>query len=300
MFKTVKILLFLVSLQAYSIVSYANSSKLAPVPNNDDIKQFCKELSKKLRTVSYEGCLSLDLKVATTKSVENRALTFREYIPQAADSIPVLPKGRILFLSGIHGDELSSISITYLWMLTMLQDIEASSHHWLFLPLVNPDGLLGKSPATRTNARGVDLNRNFPSPDWDQLALQYWKQYYRKNKRRNPGPSPSSEPENQWVVDIIERFKPDAIISVHAPYGLLDYDGPEHATPDNIGRLKHKELGTYPGSLGRYAGEYLKIPVLTLELHSAGSMPSSRDIYKMWVDIERWSQAKIEHGEDDF
>lgn len=233
-------------------------------------------------------------------SVENRLLTYREYTPSNTASIPLLPKGRILLISGIHGDEYSGISITYLWMMSMLKHTQNTRHHWLFLPLANPDGLFRSNPATRENARGVDLNRNFPSPDWDELALKYWDNYYRKNKRRYPGPTAGSEPENRWLVETIERFKPDAIISIHAPYGLLDYDGPEHAIPNKIGQLKHKELGTYPGSLGRYAGEYLNIPVLTLELASAGRMPNEDEIFQMWQDIEKWSQTKIEHKEIDF
>ncbi|MFT6258033.1 MAG: hypothetical protein ACJAT8_002578, partial [Cellvibrionaceae bacterium] len=28
--------------------------------------------------------------------------------------------------------------------------------------------------AQRQNGRGVDLNRNLPSKDWDDLALKYW------------------------------------------------------------------------------------------------------------------------------
>ncbi len=267
---------------------------------NQDIETFCKALSKKLRTVQYQGCLELDLQVSSSRSVEGRALTYREYLPDNIESVPKLPKGRILFLSGIHGDEYSSISITYLWMLSMLKHPESTQQHWLFLPLANPDGLFGRKPATRMNANGVDLNRNFPSPDWEQLAQAYWKHYYHQNKRRYPGESPASEPETQWMVKTIERFKPDAIISVHAPYGLIDYDGPEHATPNNIGGLKHKELGTYPGSLGRYAGEYLNIPVLTLELNAAGTMPSEKEIYNMWQDIEKWAQEKLTRKETDF
>ncbi len=273
---------------------------LTSTQNSDEIQQFCHALSKKLRTVQYQGCLNLNLQIASVRSIEGRPLTYREYVPETVESIPKRPKGRILLLSGIHGDEYSSISITYLWMLAMQKHPESTGQHWLFLPLTNPDGLFGKQPSTRMNARGVDLNRNFPSPDWEQLALPYWKYFYRQNKRRYPGSAPASEPETQWMVETIERFKPDAIISVHAPYGLVDYDGPEHATPDNIGGLQHKELGTYPGSLGRYAGEYLNIPVLTLELHAAGTMPTEKEIYSMWQDIERWATQKLIRKEEDF
>lgn len=263
------------------------------------IKDFCKRWSRKLRTVKFKGCMNLDLKISDYRSVEGDVLTYRYLLPNKQGTKQTQNRpGRILFMSGIHGDEYSAISIGYLWMLNMIKHQQDNQQHWLFLPLTNPDGLF-RSPATRINANNVDLNRNFPSPDWDELAIDYWKKYYRKNKRRYPGPRSSSEPETQWLVSLIEEFKPDAIISVHAPYGLVDYDGPDHATPNKIGQLKHRALGTFPGSLGRYAGEYLKIPVLTLELRAAGSMPSQKEIYNMWRDIEEWTETKIKGMEQD-
>ena len=260
------------------------------------IQSFCKEWAGKLRTVKYQGCLDLGLSIEDNhQSVQGRVLTYRHFKPQSPEEPSANGQensGRILFISGIHGDEYSAISITYLWLLNMIAHQHENRQHWLFLPLTNPDGLF-RDPATRINANDVDLNRNFPSPDWDELALDYWKNYYKSNKRRYPGPSAASEPETKWLVKVVEEFKPDAIISVHAPYGLVDYDGPDHAIPNRIGALKHRELGTYPGSLGRYAGEYLKIPVLTLELRAAGSMPSETEIYNMWKDIEHWTDTKI-------
>lgn len=257
----------------------------------EKVKRFCDEIANKLRTVKYDGCMKLGLQTTDHyNSVQGRNLTYRHFTPNTNDD--KTPAGKILFISGIHGDEYSAISITYLWMLNMLEHQKENQQHWLFLPLTNPDGLF-RNPATRINANNVDLNRNFPSPDWDELAINYWVNHYRKNKRRYPGPSANSEPETQWLVDIIDEFKPDAIISVHAPYGLVDYDGPDHAVPNKIGALKHRELGTFPGSLGRYAGEYLEIPVLTLELRAAGTMPSNKEIYNMWQDVEEWTSTKV-------
>ena len=263
--------------------------------NAPSMEDYCKEWSKKLRTVKYQGCLDLDLEATPYRSVQGRLLTQRHFKPAA--KFKHIPEGRILFISGIHGDEYSAISMTYLWMQNMIKNQDQTRQHWLFFPLANPDGLF-RSPATRINANNIDLNRNFPSPDWDELALDYWKKFYKKNKRRYPGQSANSEPETQWLVKTIQEFKPDAIISIHAPYGLLDYDGPDHAVPNKIGGLKHRELGTYPGSLGRYAGEYLNIPVLTLELRSAGSMPNQKEIFTMWQDVEEWTMTKIQ-GMDD-
>ena len=300
MFLKVMGLTFLILSQAWLNQALATTPQLnqSESQSSDSLKmeQYCSEWSKKLRTVKYQGCLDLQLKNSGFKSVQGRMLTERHFKP--AEEFKNLPEGRILFISGIHGDEYSAISMTYLWMQNMIKHQDQTRQHWLFFPLVNPDGLY-RSPATRINANNVDLNRNFPSPDWDELAIKYWKKYYKKNKRRHPGKSANSEPETQWLVKTIEEFKPDAIISIHAPYGLLDYDGPDHAVPNKIGGLKHRELGTYPGSLGRYAGEYLNIPVLTLELRSAGSMPNQKEIFKMWQDVEKWTMTKIQRLEND-
>ena len=276
---------FLLTFSLLSVQTSALAHSLA-------LQDFCKEWSKKLRTVDYQPCLDLDLKVSEQKSVLSRPLVYREFLP-ANGHQDKLPKGKILFISGIHGDEYTAVSIGYQWMQLLKHHADYSQHHWLFLPLANPDGLLHYKPATRTNANGVDLNRNFPSSDWQQDALQFWRTHYNNNPRRFPGSEAASEPETQWMLYMIERFQPDAIISIHAPYGLLDYDGPEYALPDNIGALKFKSLGTFPGSLGRYAWEDLKIPVMTIELGSAGRMPSNKEMLKMWQDIENWSQGKI-------
>ena len=269
----------------------ANGYAKEPTSQNPaQIQQFCKDLSQKLRTVKHQACLDLKLHASIQhQSVEHRPLTYKEVIPKP-NMLP--PKGRILFIGGIHGDEYAAISLTYIWLKTLTAPTTKIDYHWLFLPLANPDGLF-QSPATRINANSVDLNRNFPSPDWDELALKSWQSHTRENPRRFPGNSAASEPETQWLVQLIKRFQPHAIISLHAPYGLLDYDGPEHALPNKIGQLRHRALGTYPGSLGRYAGEYLNIPVLTLELRSAGTMPSDSEIQIMLQDIENWVATKI-------
>lgn len=258
------------------------------VANKHSIEKFCLKLSDKLRTVTLQGCNSFNLDTMNRFSDDGYPLTHKEILPK--QDLP--PKGKILFIGGIHGDEYAAISLTYLWLEALLNENNQTPYHWLFLPVANPDGLFSL-PATRTNGNSVDLNRNFPSPDWDEKAISTWKIHYNSNKRRYPGASANSEVETQWMVKIIQRFNPDAIIAVHAPFGLLDYDGPVHAQPNKIGHLQHRSLGTYPGSLGRYAGEHLEIPVLTLELDSAGKMPQPSEIKTMLADLEQWVDDKI-------
>jgi hypothetical protein len=162
--------------------------------------------------------------------------------------------------------------------------------HWRIVPLSNPDGFHVR-PSTRTNANGVDLNRNFPTPDWVTMARRYWVTRTDMNPRRNPGPSANSEPETQLIVQHIEQYKPHVILSLHAPYGLIDFDGPEKNAPLRFGLLPLKRLGVFPGSMGNYAGVHLGIPVVTVELENARQMPSVKEVRRMWDDLLKWLEA---------
>ncbi|MEK6554233.1 MAG: succinylglutamate desuccinylase/aspartoacylase family protein, partial [Bdellovibrionota bacterium] len=89
---------------------------------------------------------------------------------------------KVLVFSLIHGDEFGAGSVARAWMFR-LRTIDPRNT-WRMIPLVNPDGLTLK---TRTNARKVDLNRNFPSNDWEENALAYWKKDQKSAPRRYPG-----------------------------------------------------------------------------------------------------------------
>ncbi len=222
-------------------------------------------------------------------TVLNRPLAYKDYSPHATRA----PLGRVLLIGGIHGDEFSSVSVVFKWM-EILNQHHSGLFHWRFVPASNPDGLL-KSKSQRQNHNGVDLNRNFPSRDWEADAHAHWLEVARQNPRRDPGPRQASEPETRWLVQQIEEFKPDVIISIHAPHHLVDYDGPPEA-PDRLGRLRLNRLGVYPGSLGNYAGIDLDLPVVTVELQSAGIMPAASEIDQMWLDLVGWLRRQLTHN----
>lgn len=250
----------------------------------DTGESFCKRVSDKLASVAYKECASLEMKASVHSSVDGQPLYIKEYPPLGERK----PQGRILLVGGTHGDELSSISIVFKWMHT-LERHHSGLFHWRINPLMNPDGAL-RPKHQRTNANGVDLNRNFATPGSDNNeALNYWKVKTHENKRRYPGPYPLSEPETQWLYQEIKEFKPDVVIAVHAPYSLVDYDAPNRENaPRRIGHLYKNLMGTYPGSLGNYAGTYLGVPVVTLELPHAGIMPTKTQISRLWTDLVRW------------
>ena len=170
---------------------------------------------------------------------------------------------RILVFSQFHGDEFPAGSVARHWLERMLKI--STRNTWRIVPEVNPDGILAK---TRTNGRGVDLNRNLPTKNWSSESLQRWTAVEKKNPRRFPGEKENSESESRCVLKHIDDFKPQIIVSLHTPYGLLDFDGPKEIIPKNGKMLDipWKSLGHYPGSLGRYMWAERNVPVLTIEL----------------------------------
>lgn len=267
----------------FTIPAYSSDEGTQPDLTAIDARQACEKISAKLSSVSLKECLRHELQTSGYFSVKNFPLLLKEFPPLKGKT----PKGKILLIGGTHGDELSSISVVFKWMNT-LNKHHSGLFHWHIFPLMNPDGALRKRQ-TRVNSRGVDLNRNFQTPDIEGAALSYWKQRTKENKRRYPGQHPLSEPESRWLHEEIQSFQPDVIISVHAPYSLVDFDAPNRSNaPKKIGYLYKNLMGTYPGSLGNYAGIYLGIPVITLELPHAGIMPTKNQISHLWRDLIRW------------
>jgi len=248
------------------------------------VDSVCGRISDKLASVSYRECTRLDMKLNGHISVQGVPLLIKEYPPLASRQ----PQARILLVGGTHGDELASISIVFKWMHT-LEKHHSGLFHWRINPLMNPDGAL-QPRHRRTNANGVDLNRNFDTPGSQYgAALEYWKKKTWANERRYPGPYPLSEPETNWLYQEIRDFQPDVVVAVHAPYSLVDYDAPNrNNAPQKIGYLHKNLMGTYPGSLGNYAGIHLGVPVVTLELPHAGIMPTQSQISHLWTDLVRW------------
>jgi len=249
-------------------------------------EDLCRELGEKLGSVSEPDCLKQEIKTTDGKSIEGRALAIKNYGPIGTRE----PLGNVLVIGGIHGDEFSSVSVVFKWM-EILNIHHSGLFNWRFIPVANPDGLL-KEESQRQNANGVDLNRNFPTADWDANAKDYWINRADKRPRRYPGEASNSEPETQWLVDQIKEFKPEVIISMHAPYHLVDCDGPPGA-PNQLGSLYLRQLGVYPGSLGNYAGVDLEKPIVTVELASAGILPGKGEISDMWDDLVGWLRIKL-------
>ncbi len=269
----------------FEAIDYVNST--ISEQEKDSINAFCKEISSRLSSVSLKGCLASNHRISPFRTVEGRPIVITEFAPKAGRT----PLGKILVIGGTHGDELTSVSTAYKWIAN-LNKYHTGLFHWHIAPALNADGVL-KRPATRPNHNGVDINRNLPTPDWEKQSTSRWEKL-NKNLRKNPGTVAASEPESKWIMHEIATFQPDAIVSIHAPYGLLDFDSPQlKNAPKSFGRLQLNLLGTYPGSLGNYAGIQRQIPVLTLELPNATAMPSQKELAAIWSDMIKWLQLQL-------
>lgn len=119
-----------------------------------------------------------------------------------------------LVLGQMHGDE-SAGPRTVRHIRTYLKP-KPGTGLWL-IPTMNPDG---RAHGTRTNARGVDLNRNWPTSGWIKGT---------KGSRTYGGPSKASEPETRAVMRFLKKHRPLFIVSIHQPLNGIGIA--EHRVP---------------------------------------------------------------------
>jgi murein peptide amidase A len=139
------------------------------------------------------------------------------------------------------------------------------------VPALNPDGL---GMAERTNARGVDLNRNMPTHNWAPRPAH--------------GPEPMSEPESRALYDLLLSVRPSFTVSVHeASEPLVDWDGPADDPARALGActgLAAQRIGAMPGSLGSLLGVDWGWPLVTLELPREASRMSAEALWATYGD----------------
>lgn len=122
---------------------------------------------------------------------------------------------RILY-AAIHGEEAVTLQAAH----QLLRTVHADDACAVVVPVLNPDGVLA---GTRQNARGVDLNRNFPSDGWiDAPSPTYWpttltRRTEFRTQLSSPGTEPGSEPETQALMGLVQRVQPEHVIDLHTP-----------------------------------------------------------------------------------
>ena len=111
---------------------------------------------------------------------------------------------KAIVVGAIHGDEGAGRRVV---RALAASGSGLSADVWL-ISTANPDG---SARATRANARGVDLNRNFS---------RRWRAGPR-GRADYPGPRPFSEPESRAVRRLVLRLRPRVTIWFHQPWGQV-------------------------------------------------------------------------------
>ena len=172
----------------------------------------------------------------------------------------------IVILSSIHGDEAETTVVVS----EALRCLPTGDLKNAVILCGNPDGMLR---GTRGNARGVDLNRNFPTSNWSPDPVCY---KTRANDARDialsPGTGPASEPETVALLSLIEKLKPRAIVTIHAALACIDDSGDSHLGRQLAERCALPlltEIGyPTPGSMGTWASQQ-RLNLVTWELEAA-------------------------------
>jgi protein MpaA len=165
----------------------------------------------------------------------------RSYEGKPIDVVHVAGTGkRILVVGCIHGNECEGIEVTRL-----LARSHPKADLWLVHQL-NPDGYARRS---RTNAHGIDLNRDF-------LA--------------------ATQRETRIARKLILRLQPDVTLWFHQPQAVVRAWGPSRATARRYARLAgvpYRSVAWPPGSASRWQNGIGQISFV-VEL-PAGELPDA-------------------------
>ncbi len=117
----------------------------------------------------------------------------------------------LLFFAGIHGNEKGAVDMlrTFADEIATQPSIVSSKKKIVIIPLLNPDGYM--EDLYRTNANGVNLNRNFATPGWTASP----------DEETFAGTEPFSETEARALREVVQECVPDMMIAFHSQGGVI-------------------------------------------------------------------------------
>jgi Zinc carboxypeptidase len=166
---------------------------------------------------------------------------------------------RIACIGSLHGDEPQSVGLVDELHRCLKQNLEYLENSTvLLIKSPNPDGLALDSAQ---NAHGVDLNHNFPAPNWKPLD------------RQRAGTKPNSEKETQAVVKMLVDFQPHLLVHLKDSRGsgFVNYEGAAKNQAEQLAQALSCQVirgrgEKTTGSIESYARTQLSCPSLTLLL----------------------------------
>lgn len=169
----------------------------------------------------------------------------------------------LLFFAGIHGNEKGAIDMlrTLADAIIVQPNLVSSQKKVVIIPLLNPDGY--SEDLYRTNANGVNLNRNFSTPGW----------IMNPDKETFAGTGPFSEAETRVLQSVVQECMPSSMIAFHSQGGVISPEG----SPESIalGDWYASKTGytiyndwDYPGTATQWFTNTTGNPAITVEIQS--------------------------------
>ncbi|MGL9723549.1 murein tripeptide amidase MpaA [Sodalis sp. (in: enterobacteria)] len=191
--------------------------------------------------------------------------------------------GHGLIIAGTHGDETASVIALSCALRTLGPE---ALRHALVLA-VNPDGCRF---GLRANARGVDLNRNFPAANWQsgETVYRWTSATQARDVALATGDQAGSEPETQALCRLIDDLRPAWVVSFHEPLACIEPAPPSPLTQRlaQTFRLPLIESVGYatPGSFGSWCADR-RLPCITVELPAISADAATHDYLEAMIAL---------------
>ncbi|MCA8997403.1 MAG: DUF2817 domain-containing protein [Planctomycetaceae bacterium] len=196
-----------------------------------------------------------------------------------------------LVIGSLYGNEPEAIALMDQLNRMLREGSKANGTVVLMIRTPNPDGL---NERIRTNDNGVELNRNFPSLNFPIATNAL------------TGPHPSSEPETEFVVRVLNEYKPTRVIHLRSSIGnrpliLLNdrwdvsrvQQGLSRSGEVTVFRSEHKA-----GSLEEFLQERTTAQLATILLPPEG-FPQLSANELAWLAMDSINNQQLSPAKDD-
>jgi len=195
----------------------------------------------------------------------------------------------VLYIGATHGNESNTAAMLNDWIaaLKASPDKVPANRTIVVIPQINPDGVAAN---TRINAHNIDLNRNFPSNNWQQTVTEPG-----GASTNDGGPSPLSEPESQALAAYVQRVHPRFVLTYHSAAGVVeanDAGDSDSLAATYASKAKYQAIPTYAigntfdysttGAFEDWLHDKLGWPAFVVELTSKTADEFSRNQAAMW------------------
>ena len=306
-------ILFLFGVHAQSYVDF--SLNIQPQPHPEPNYYFLEDIHHQLHPLVQQQKIQA---FSIGRTVQNRPIWAFEV---SAKGRPI--KKRILVFAALHAMEWISTEAA-MSLLLRLAEHPIDGVSFVIIPIVNIDRRLlveselrqGLRKYRRHNSNNVDLNRDF---EINREATALWRHLFPY--RYATSPSPLSQPESQFLDQLVQNQKFDFIVSLHSFGGYIYYPwagkykpAPDQSKLHDIGMvMKQGMKGVHPyqvkqlshwcflfrihgSEIDHFYGKY-NIPSFLIELTWSGFVwykPKTwKDDFRMYNPVDPQKHAQM-------